>query len=194
MRFTHNDYPDHLWHNRVKVGLDGYTYAHDLIIKAALDFIRANRARTLFCYLPVTIPHAAMQAPRELYDKYRRLYRQFDDVVSTYSGSRVRNPIAAFPAMMERLDNGVGEVLVLLDELGIESNTVVMFASDNGPHQEGGHGPICNPMNSTVFPLVGIQLVTVMKSLSGAGPVPVTTVSTQLLHGWFRRFFVCRSV
>jgi arylsulfatase A-like enzyme len=43
--------------------------------------------------------------------------------------------------MMEYLDTSVGEILALLDELEIEDNTIVMFASDNGAHKEGGHRP-----------------------------------------------------
>jgi len=53
----------------------------------------------------------------------------------------VKNPIAGFAAMMEHFDDEVGKVLDLLDELGVDDNTLVMFASDNGAHKEGGHDP-----------------------------------------------------
>jgi len=43
--------------------------------------------------------------------------------------------------MMEHLDDGVGEIMQLLQELDIDKNTIVMFSSDNGPHKEGGHDP-----------------------------------------------------
>lgn len=139
---AHNYYPRHLWHNRDKVPLDGKTYSHDLIMKAAKDFIRANRNKPFFCYMPVTIPHAAMQAPKELHDKYRKLFPQFENKRGIYDNTLVvQNPVAAFPAMVEHLDNGVGQVLDLLQELGIDDNTLVMFSSDNGPHAEGGHDP-----------------------------------------------------
>lgn len=49
--------------------------------------------------------------------------------------------------MMENLDLEVGRILDLLAELDIDENTVVMFASDNGAHKEGGHDP--NFWNST---------------------------------------------
>ena len=41
--------------------------------------------------------------------------------------------------MMGRLDRDVGRISDLLTELGIERNTLLIFTSDNGPHQEGGH-------------------------------------------------------
>ena len=140
-RQAHTYYPKHLWQDMKKVQLDGKTYSHDLIMNAAISYIRANKDRPLFCYIPVTIPHAAMHAPEELHSKYRKLYPQFEGKVGTYSGTEVQNPIAAFPAMVEHLDNGVGQILALLKELGVEDNTVVMFTSDNGAHREGGHDP-----------------------------------------------------
>ena len=48
-RQAHNYYPDHLWHNDQRVELDGRTYAHDLIVERALDFIRDNRNQPFFC-------------------------------------------------------------------------------------------------------------------------------------------------
>jgi arylsulfatase A-like enzyme len=48
---------------------------------------------------------------------------------------------AAFAAMITQLDDYVGEILKKLDELGIAGNTIVIFTSDNGPHQEGGADP-----------------------------------------------------
>jgi arylsulfatase A-like enzyme len=140
-REAHNFYPNHLWHNNKKILLDGNTYSHDLIIKAALKFIRRNEDRPFFCYMPVTIPHAAMHAPPELHDKYRYLFPQFEDKVGRYSGREVVNPVAAFAAMVEYLDQGVGQIMSLLKDLDIDDNTLVIFTSDNGPHREGGHEP-----------------------------------------------------
>ena len=138
---AHNYYPDHLWHNRGRVPLDGRTYSHDLIMQAAVHFIKANRNQPFFCYMPVTIPHASMHAPKALHDKYRALYPQFENLTGKYAGPDVQNPVAAFPAMVEHLDQGVGEIMKLLKTLGIDDNTLVIFTSDNGPHAEGGHDP-----------------------------------------------------
>lgn len=140
-RQSHTFYPKHLWHNKKKVPLDGKTYSHDLILQAAMDFIKANKEKPFFCYMPVTIPHAAMHAPKDLHDKYRKRFPQFENKVGKYAGTQVQNPVAAFPAMVEHLDNGVGEILALLKKLGLDDNTLVIFTSDNGPHREGGHDP-----------------------------------------------------
>ena len=41
--------------------------------------------------------------------------------------------------MISRLDSDIGEMMKLLQELNIDRRTLVIFTSDNGPHQEGGH-------------------------------------------------------
>ena len=43
--------------------------------------------------------------------------------------------------MITRLDAYVGEILRTLDEQGLAENTLVIFTSDNGPHEEGGADP-----------------------------------------------------
>ena len=43
--------------------------------------------------------------------------------------------------MITRLDSYVGEILALLKEKGLDENTIVVFTSDNGPHEEGGADP-----------------------------------------------------
>lgn len=140
-RNAHTYYPTWLYDNAEQIELDGKTYSHDLIMERALQFIRENRDREFFCYLPITIPHAAMQVPEEYAAPFREKWPQFDDKIGRYAGAQVTNPIAAFAGMMVKLDEGVGQVLDLLKELGIDEETVVMFTSDNGPHREGGHDP-----------------------------------------------------
>lgn len=139
-RDAHNYYPPFLHRDEEKIELDGKTYSHDLIEKEALEFIRENRAGPFFCFMPITIPHAAMQVPEQYVAPWRKKFPQFEDVIGKYSfNTEVSNPVAAFPGMMNRLDETVEKVLDLLKELQIDENTVVFFTSDNGPHKEGGH-------------------------------------------------------
>ena len=56
-------------------------------------------------------------------------------------GNPVEHTHAHFAAMISRLDIYVGEVLAMLKEKGLDENTLVIFASDNGPHEEGGADP-----------------------------------------------------
>lgn len=60
-------------------------------------------------------------------------------VIGTYRGQPT--PHAAFAAMVTRLDKDVGRILDRLTSLGIDDDTIVLFTSDNGPHNEGGADP-----------------------------------------------------
>ena len=140
-REAHTYYPDHLWSDREKVQLDGKTYSHDVIMEEAFNFLRENREGPFFAYFAVAIPHAAMHVPEEYVTEYRNKFPQFEDKIGKYSGPDVKNPIAAFAGMMKKLDEDVGKTLELLEDLGIDENTLVILSSDNGPHREGGHDP-----------------------------------------------------
>jgi arylsulfatase A-like enzyme len=91
--------------------------------------------------LPVTIPHAAMHVPEKYAAPFRKKFPQFKDKVGKYAGPPVKNPAAMFAGMMTKLDEGVGQVISLVEQLGIDDNTLIMLSSDNGPHKEGGHMP-----------------------------------------------------
>lgn len=148
-RLAHSYYPGRIVRDGVETAISKDTYIHDLIMEDAFQFIRdcAVADEPFFCYIPTAIPHAAMHAPKHLHEKWRKVYPMFDNIIGNYGAGKgehcpdVRNPIAGFAAMMEHLDNQVGELLAMLEELGIDNNTIVLFASDNGCHKEGGHDP-----------------------------------------------------
>lgn len=115
-RLAHEFYPDHLWRNYEKVILNNNHYSHDLFAKDARRFIRKNKDESFFLYLPFTIPHGKYQVP--------------DD--QPYSDKSWPQPEKNYAAMITRMDKDIGEIFSLLDSLGLDENTVVFFASDNG--------------------------------------------------------------
>jgi arylsulfatase len=138
-RHAHSYYPTYLWKNDRKVELDGKTYSHDLVEKEALDFVRANKDRPFFLYVPFTIPHVAMQVPEDSLAEYKGLWED-----PPYEGRRGYRPHpaprAAHAAMVTRMDRSVGRILDLLSELKLDENTLVCFSSDNGSIDAvGGH-------------------------------------------------------
>jgi arylsulfatase A len=141
-RNAHTYYPTWLFHNLKKIKLDGKTYSEDLIMEKTLAFIRANKDKPFFCYMPITVPHASMHVPAKYHDPFRKKFPQFENKIGKYKGPKVKNPIAAFAGMMVKMDEGIGKVMALLKELDIDDNTLVIFTSDNGPHREGGHDPV----------------------------------------------------
>ena len=146
---AHTYYPTSVIYNGNELPLKSGTFIHDQVIDRALMFIRihAESKTPFFCYIPTAVPHAAMHAPKALHEKWRKVFPEFDNKTGTYKAGPgepcpdVVNPIAGFAAMIENLDNEIGELLALIKELGIDDNTLVMFSSDNGAHKEGGHDP-----------------------------------------------------
>ncbi len=145
---AHRYNTDHLFRDGERVAVDAGAYSQDLIAAAALDFIRRNRDRPFFLYLPFTIPHAELRVPEDSLAGQRGKFPEKPfrnpeiDLHPERRGYRSQEtPHAAFAAMVERLDRDVGRVLSLLAELGLEERTVVFFSSDNGPHREGGGDP-----------------------------------------------------
>jgi len=152
---AHNYYPDHLWHNHDKILLRENdssktgAYSADLIHSAALNFIETNKNNPFFLFYPSTIPHAELFAKEEYMKIFRGKFEPEKSFKGVDDGPRFRlGPYgsqpeghAAFAAMIKELDDYVGEILAKLRELGLEKKTIVIFASDNGPHLEGGADP-----------------------------------------------------
>lgn len=157
---AHSYYPDHLWDNNFRVELEDNrddipygegTYAPDLIHEKALEFLddRAKDGKPFFLWYPTTIPHAELIAPEDsVIQRFRgsfpeEPYKGIDDGPYFRKGGYVSQeyPHATFAAMVTRLDGYVGQIVARLKELGLKENTVIIFASDNGPHKEGGHDP-----------------------------------------------------
>lgn len=77
----------------------------------SLAFIRANRDNPFFLYLPHSMVHLPLAAS---------------------SSFRGRSGHGLFGDAVEELDWSVGEILKVLEELNLDSKTLVIFTSDNG--------------------------------------------------------------
>jgi arylsulfatase A-like enzyme len=95
-------------------------YLADFLTDKAVDFIRRKKDGPFFLYLPHFGVHAPHQAKPELTAKFKGK--------APVGGHN--NPVYA--AMIASVDESVGRILAVLDELKIADNTVVIFASDNG--------------------------------------------------------------
>lgn len=120
-------------------------YSADLIHQAALDWIgRQSADQPFYGFFTYTLPHAELVQPEDsILNTYRARFAN-DKMFRGDYGSRY-NPVththAQFAAMITRLDAYVGEILAKLKEKGLDENTIVIFSSDNGPHEEGGADP-----------------------------------------------------
>jgi arylsulfatase A-like enzyme len=144
---AHNHFPDYLWRNEEKVrlpnevmpvGEGGYatkavTYADDLFADEALKFVAANKDRPFFLSWCMVIPHANNERARALKDG-----AHVPDY-GPYADKDWPAPDKGHAAMITRLDGYVGRMLVQLKKQGLAERTLVIFTSDNGPHNESNH-------------------------------------------------------
>jgi len=153
---AHRYYPTHLWDNEQKVLLTengdyqyNKVYAPDLIQQKALSFIEEHQSQPFFLFLPYILPHAELLVPEDsIFNYYKgrfpeKPFKGFDYGEGAKPSGYASQPYphATFASMVARLDLYVGQVLQKLQQLGLDDNTLVIFASDNGPHKEGGADP-----------------------------------------------------
>ena len=112
----------------------GTDYAPDRINEQVLSFIRKNKDKPFFCYYPTVIPHVALHVPDEDLKPYLDLGWKDPPFTKQkgYGYTPHFTPRAAYAAMITRMDQYIGNVMNLLDELGLAENTLVVFSSDNG--------------------------------------------------------------
>ncbi|MBB4080133.1 arylsulfatase A-like enzyme [Lewinella aquimaris] len=142
------------------------TYTTDLFTARAKAYLieqqRERAGQPMFLYLAYDTPHSKLQVPTGPYPEGSGregglVYTGPDDPVTPHVNT-ARGEIDSyihpdyrdqdwphkekvFATMVRRIDTAVGDLLQLLVDLGIDDNTVVIFSSDNGPHNVNGQDP-----------------------------------------------------
>jgi arylsulfatase A-like enzyme len=117
-----NNYHD-LWRDRTEVFEDGQ-YATEMFTREAVRFIRDHRADPFYCHVTYNAVHYPMHAPRKYVERFPGLPRERQ----------------MYAAMLAAMDDGVGEVVGTLRELGLLDNTLLIFTADNGATREARAG------------------------------------------------------
>ncbi len=146
---AHNHFPDYLWRNNTRVPLPnvitavgehggGYAteakvYADDLFADEAVEFVTEHQAEPFFLYWSMVVPHANNERTRMLKNG-----AEVPDF-GPYADRDWPEPDRGQAAMITRMDSYVGRMLATLQKLGLAENTLVIFTSDNGPHNESNH-------------------------------------------------------
>jgi len=151
---AHSFYPPYIVRNSEEVplvgnrgGREGATYSHYVIFDAAMEFIRANKDRPFFCYLPITPPHGMYDIPDS------------DPAWTIYKDEPWPEEARRYAAMVTMVDRQLGEVIGLVKELKLDERTIVFFSGDNGgqdrfrsdDHPRGFFGPNVDPKTGVAF-------------------------------------------
>ena len=92
-----------------------------MITSDSVDFVQRHRAEPFFLYVAYDAPHSPYTAPD--FGPYANRQGWADDE-KTYA------------AMIHYLDQGIGTLMATLKALHLDEDTIVFFASDNGPRSE----------------------------------------------------------
>jgi arylsulfatase A len=156
-RHAHRQYTDHLWRDGKRFTVDvDRDYVNDLFTREALGFIDRTDRRPFFLYLNYTVPHAELRVPESSLAEFRGKFPERPYVNAAADARKTGAlpdgaslgyrsqpvPHAAFAAMIVRMDRDIGRIVDHLHARGLDRNTLIMFISDNGPHQEGGGDPV----------------------------------------------------
>ncbi|MFN7363986.1 MAG: arylsulfatase [Pirellulaceae bacterium] len=150
-RHAHNHYPSFLWRNDqkeslpndlVELGGDGagyatqpQQYADDLFLEESIRWIDDRNAHPFFLMLSLVSPHANNERRTKLGDGTEV------PSLGSYQDAPWPAQDRGHAAMIGHMDHLIGKLLDHLRRTRLDQNTLVLFTSDNGPHQESGHDP-----------------------------------------------------
>jgi len=98
-------------------------YCTDIFFRNAMEYIKAHREEPFFVYLPTNAPHG----PYQVEDRYADPYRQ----------AGLSDSLARFYGMITNIDENMGRLMELLRTLKLESQTILIFMTDNGTSGNG---------------------------------------------------------
>ena len=128
---AHYYYTEYLDYNEGKLELTGNTvlrehYSHHILTNAAENFIRSCSKKAFFLYVAYTLPHFSAKSEDE--------HGLTVPDTEPYRDYKWPESAKKYAAMIHLLDTDVGRIVKLIDELGLEDNTLIIFTSDNGGH------------------------------------------------------------
>jgi arylsulfatase A-like enzyme len=129
------------YHNFDTLDEDGYVT--DLITDHSIDFIKRNRNNPFFLYIAHEAPHVPFQGRND--PGYR-----YPDQEFSYLGP-VEDPHRAYKEMVEAMDEGIGQVVNVIKDIGLQDRTLIFFLSDNGGLKGYGNNGVLRGAKTTLW-------------------------------------------
>ena len=155
-----------LWENDQQVVVEGYLT--DLITQRSISFIEANSEQPFFLSVQYNAAHWPYQVPdmsSDAIDHSRHLMPE-ENNTSTRDD---------YIAILERADQGIGEIMTALEANGLADNTLLVFTNDNGGEWLSSNAPLHN-RKGTVWE-GGIRVPAVIR---WPGVIPAGQVTEQV--------------
>lgn len=105
--------------NYIPNNLNAGKYGEDIFTDSVLNFIDINKATPFFIYYAMGLAHGPFQPTP-------------DDTDFAKWNSHTKSDTSYYASMIKYMDKKIGEVVNKVNELGIENNTIIIYAGDNG--------------------------------------------------------------
>lgn len=156
-----------LWEGETEVFREGYST--ELFTERAIKFVREHSRGPFFLQLCYNAPHfsttkGVFQAP----DSYLKKF----NVASSPDRTR-----GGYAAMVNCMDDQIGQLLAELETLKIEGRTLVMFVSDNGSELVGSNGILSGGKHSNKEGGIRVPMIARF-----SGSIPAGTVRDDVVH------------
>lgn len=137
-------------------------YMTDATTDEAIGFIKRNKDKPFFAYVAYNAPHSPFQTKKDFLERvveqrpgFADAYERMKKETSKWNGDNYDFGVFKGPdldqeilrlvyiSMLMRADDGVGEIIKTLEDLGLRENTLIFYLSDNGaalnrPNDLGG--------------------------------------------------------
>lgn len=156
------------WEGETLKAATTHGYLTELISAHSLDFVRRHKDQPFCLYVAHGCPHYPYQGPDD--PGFR------EPGVEQMHHTPREDRATAYKEMIEYMDQGIGQMLDLLVQEGLDKNTFVIFLSDNGPVEPGTTGGL-NGGKGTLFE-GGIKVPAILWM---PGTVPANRTSDELI-------------
>lgn len=115
-------------------------YCTDVFTDEALKFINKEKTAPFFLYLAYNAPHKPLQLPESYYNIYKgkevgpAAFRE-KGFYSSDMSQKDKEDARKVYGMVTNIDDNVGRILATLKDKHLDTNTIVIFMTDNGPAQ-----------------------------------------------------------
>ncbi len=161
-----------LWRNGKEIYEPGKNFS-DLLVSEAGNFLKANKNNPFFLYFAINAPHYPLQPDVKWLEYYKNLPM----------------PRSMYAAYISTMDEKIGALLKMVDQLNLTKNTIIIFQSDQGHSREDrafNGGGFTGPYRGSKFSLFegGIR---VPAFISWPGRIPANVVRDQFAANidWF---------
>ncbi len=117
--------------------VEGKGFITNDLTNRAIEYVKKNKEKPFFVYIPYNTPHSPMQVPDNWWNKYKNI-----NIIqnATEASREDKTHTKAVLALSEIVDWNVGRMMETLKTLGLDDRTIIIYLSDNGPNGHRWNG------------------------------------------------------